>query len=472
MRLFYGAYEFPRTPAITQEIAYNAEEGENTTKTESWTIAGSLVPAVCGHAQVWALIDALLTAIEVDSGTFSIREDDGVTVVYEITAADCIEGPRFTSHRIVDPRKGFLLNNAQYELRMECIKPIEDQKEVSRTLEVNFSYDIFGILTVNERGEILYKQEHDITEVPASIFTFSSTNWSRQQQFTYSDDKQKLSYTYVYAQKSLAVPAALDALGVETWNVSVSSKTGSTGTPEYTISGSCKLRGAGTVEVPLNTELSGRDIVSPEGMAFSSTDDEVLGSVGATLYGNMEQLIYFIENELLGENVAITDREIRTDPTSRAVSFSFTYNLPGSSGGQSGGVAGVEFSYSWNYSGNEMGVNEVKRLGKCPYIQELYKTAPKSSESGTLQSRSSYPEPPVHIDGLILIGHNVDYTPTFDGAGNAIYQTSFRYSYYYQEASVIMRQRARELFEKYGKTKRRRQQVPRKEELYRRTIGF
>jgi hypothetical protein len=106
MRLFYGAYEFPRTPAITQEIMYNAEEGENTTKTESWTIAGSLVPAVCGHAQVWALIDALLTAIEVDSGTFSIREDDGVTVVYEITAADCVEGPRFTSHRIVDPRKG------------------------------------------------------------------------------------------------------------------------------------------------------------------------------------------------------------------------------------------------------------------------------------------------------------------------------------------------------------------------------
>lgn len=478
MRLFYGAYEFLRTPAITQEIRYQAEDGDNITKMESWTIQGSLVPAVCGHSQVWTLVAALLAAIEVDDQTFSIRENDGVTVVYAIAAADCIEGPRFTDHRILDPRKGFLINNAQYELKMECIKPIVDQPEVSRTLDVGFSYDIFGILTITENGEILYKQEDNISEVPSSIFTFDSKNWSRQQQFTYSDDKQKLRYTYIYTQKSLAVPAVLDALGVETWNISVSSKIADNETPEYTISGSCKLRGAGAVDVPLNTELSGRNIYSPEGMTYSSTDDAILGGVGSLLYGNMDKLIFYIENELLGESVAITNREIRTDPTTRTVSFTFTYNNPNDSGGGGGGesVVGVEFSYSWSYSGGEISVNEVKRLGKPPYLQKLSENAIKLTESGTLQSRKWYPiEPAPFDDNVIMTGNSVDKSPNYDKAGNAIFQTQFRYGYYYLSDGSVhgFAGRAKSLFEEYGKTQRRSPQTNTyKEEIGRRQIGF
>jgi hypothetical protein len=287
-----------------------------------------------------------------------------------------------------------------------------------------------------------------------------------------------LSYTYVYTQKSLAVPAALDALGVETWNVSVSSKTASSGTPEYTIAGSCKLRGAGAVEVPLNTELSGRNIYSPEGMTYPSTEDALLGGVGAMLYGNMEQLVYFIENELLGDAVAITNREIKTNPASRTVSFSFTCNLPGGSGGGGGGVVGVEFSYSWNHSGGGYSVNEVKRLGRLPYFQMLSENAFKLTENCTLQSRSSYPQEPVPFFGnnLILLNNNVDRTPDYDKVGNAVYQTQFRYTYQYLGGGAMpdFGGRAASLFAQYGKINRGRYEPipPRKEELSRRTIGF
>lgn len=475
MRLFYGSYEFPRTPAITQEIRYEAEEGENISKRESWTITGSLTPATCGHTQVWALVEALLAAIEQDKETFSIRENDGVTVVYEIEAADCIEGPRFTDHRILEPRKGFLLNNAQYELRLECLKPIEDEDEVSRTLDVNFSYDVFGILTITERGEILYKQENNIASIPTSIFSINTQNWSKQQQFGYSDDKQRVNYTYVYTQKVLAVPPSLDALGVETWNISLSSKETDTGTPEYTISGSCRLRGAGTVALPVDQELSGRDIISPEGMNFSSSDDQVLGSVGATLYGNMEQLAYYIENELLSENVVITDRDLNLDPSTRTVSFSYSYNTPGGGGGGggTGGGLGVEFSYSWSVSGGEIRVNEVNRFGKPPYIQQMGENAIILSENGTLQSRQAYPPAPEPFgDNVILSDSSVNKTPNFDRAGNAIYQTEFRYSYYYlSRGAPEFAARARELFNTYGKV-RRRQEKQYTEEIGRRQIGF
>lgn len=475
MRLFYGSYEFPRTPAITQEIRYEAEEGENVSKRESWTITGSLTPSVCGHTQVWALVEALLTAIEQDQQTFSIRENDGVTVVYEIEAADCIEGPRFTDHRILEPRKGFLLNNAQYELRLECLKPIEDQDEVSRTLDVDFSYDVFGLLTITERGEILYKQENNISSIPSSIFSINTQNWSKQQQFGYSDDKQRVRYTYVYTQKVLAVPPSLDALGVENWNVSLSSKITDTGTPEYTISGSCRLRGAGAVEVPVDQELSGRDIISPEGMNFSSSDDEVLGSVGATLFGNMEQLVYFIENELLSENVTITDREVRLEPSTRTVSFNYSYNTPGGGGGGGGGYTpvAVEFSYTWSIKGGEIRVNEVNRFGKPPYIQKMGENAIVLTESGTLQSRETYPPAPEPFDNeVILSDSTVNQTPNFDKAGNGLYQTDFSYSYYYlSRGAPEFAARARELFNTYGGV-RRRQEAGYQEEIGRRQIGF
>jgi hypothetical protein len=116
----------------------------------------------------------------------------------------------------------------------------------------------------------------------------------------------------------------------------------------------------------------------------------------------------------------------------------------------------------------------VKRLGKPPYIQQLSETAIKLSESGSLQSRSAYPQEPAPFDNnVIVIGNNVTRSPNFDRVGNAIYQTNFKYTYYYLSRGVPdFAGRARELFNAYGKIRRRQPQQGYREEIGRRQIGF
>lgn len=424
MKLKYGSQTFEIHPSFAPSLNFKSREGDNEASTieETWNIDGSFKKD--GWSNLVTEWDAIIAALRVPAQDFAILDESDVTV-FQLLAADCINGPTCHVLNVTEKHKGFMVTNIKFQLRItaEYVNP-DAPTDLRGKIDFSFQFNSMGFMTITENG---VAKGTNITTPPSPWLSPTTVSFEFDSRFDLSRDRTECKYMYKWKERKVALPPGLYNL-VSSFSLNIDEQNADDFLYNIIrVSGDCQIKRKDTAEsiwnktgiLSANPDSSVKRPVAADFIPVESIDD--LDRELALM-----QVKDWIDNNLIGKGVKILSKEINARIYEQRITFNFQILKPES--------VLAKYDYSVTIKENAVKTSIVPVFNRTPVVQRIGYTHSEITERGEVVFFDGRPPHPSPYWPEICTSPSVSYPKPVVGSDQEIALGSMRFSFTYQKS--------------------------------------